>query len=113
MEKAQILVVEEEGIVAATQIRAQADIPVVYLTAYADQATLERAKVTEPFGYILKPFEEREVAVTIEMALYKHKMEKALEQQRVDFIAMLTHDIKNPLSLILGYAELLTEEVKA
>src|SRR5215475_1496390 len=102
-----------DGVDAAAQIRSQVDIPVVYLTAHADQATLERAKVTEPYGYILKPFDEREVAVTIEMALYKHKMEKALEQQRADFVAMLTHDIKNPLSVILGYAELLTEEVRA
>lgn len=102
-----------DGIEAAARIHAQVNIPIIYLTAHADQATLERAKVTEPFGYLLKPFEDRELQITIEMALYKHRMEQALERQRADFVAMLVHDIKNPLSVILGYAELLTEEVKA
>jgi signal transduction histidine kinase len=102
-----------DGIEAAAQIHAQHDIPFIYLTAYADEATLERAKVTEPFGYILKPFEERELQVTLEVALYKHRMEKALEQQRVEFLATLIHDIKSPLSVILGYADILTEEVRA
>jgi PAS domain S-box-containing protein len=70
-----------DGIVAALEIRAHFDIPVVYLTAYADDHTLERAKVTEPFGYIIKPFEERELHTTIEMALYKHEMEKKLKER--------------------------------
>jgi CheY-like chemotaxis protein len=50
-----------DGIEAAEIVRGRLDIPVIYLTAYADTPTLERAKVTEPFGYILKPFEEREL----------------------------------------------------
>src|SRR5512139_2167279 len=50
-----------DGIDAAQQIRADADIPVIYLTAYADQNTLQRAKITEPFGYIVKPFDERDL----------------------------------------------------
>ena len=104
---------EIDGIEAAAQIRAQGDIPVVYLTAYADEATLERAKITGPFGYVLKPFEERELRATIEMVLFKHRMEKNLNQQRAEFLAMLTHDIKNPLSVILGYTEMLNELVKA
>ncbi|MEW6584637.1 MAG: PAS domain-containing protein, partial [Nitrospirota bacterium] len=52
------------------------DIPIVYLTAYADENTLRRAKVTEPHGYIVKPFQERELHISIDMALYKHKMER-------------------------------------
>ena len=52
---------ETDGVEAASVIRFRFDIPVVYLTAYSDKKTLERAKVTEPFGYILKPFEDREV----------------------------------------------------
>jgi len=64
-----------DGIEAAKQIRSRFNIPVVYLTAYADEETLQRAKITEPNGYILKPFEERELRSNIEMALYKHKME--------------------------------------
>ncbi|MCC7163189.1 MAG: response regulator [Anaerolineae bacterium] len=67
-----------DGIEAAEQIRSELDIPVVFLTAYADQATLARAKITEPFGYILKPFEERELQSTIEIALYRHKAEQKL-----------------------------------
>ncbi len=66
------------GIDAAQHVRDRLDIPVVYLTAYADDATLARAKVTEPFGYLIKPFEERELLTAIEMALYKHAMEKKL-----------------------------------
>src|SRR5438105_750990 len=55
-----------DGIEAATQLGAFA-IPVVYLTAHSDAATLQRAKATEPFGYILKPFETRELEIVIEM----------------------------------------------
>ena len=69
-----------DGIEAAEQIRARFDVPVVYLTAYADDNTLQRAKVTEPFGYLLKPFEERELHTAIEIALYKHKIEKKLKE---------------------------------
>ena len=70
---------EIDGIQAADKIRDLYDIPVVYLTAYADDNTLERAKITEPFGYVLKPFEERELVSTIEMALYKHVIEQKLK----------------------------------
>jgi two-component system, cell cycle sensor histidine kinase and response regulator CckA len=69
-----------DGITAADQIRELFGIPVVYLTAYADEHTLQRAKVTDAFGYILKPFEERELYITIEMALYKHRMEARLRE---------------------------------
>jgi PAS domain S-box-containing protein len=67
------------GIIAADHIRSNFDIPVIYLTAYADEDTLKRAKVTEPFGYLLKPFEERELYGAIETALYKHRMERQLK----------------------------------
>ncbi len=69
-----------DGIETAGQIHSLFDIPVVYLTAYADEKTLERAKITEPFGYLIKPFKERELHVTIEIALYKHEMEKKLKE---------------------------------
>ncbi len=69
-----------DGIEAAEKIRVLLDIPVVYLTAYSDESTLQRAKVTEPFGYIVKPLEERELHSTIEISLYKHKMEKNLKE---------------------------------
>jgi PAS domain S-box-containing protein len=66
------------GIEAADKIRRHCRIPVVYLTAYSDDTFLARAKLTEPFGYILKPFRELELKTTIEMALYKFAMEHAL-----------------------------------
>jgi len=72
---------EIDGISAANTIWESLGIPVVYLTAYTDETTLHRAKMTEPFGYLLKPFEERELQTTIEMALYKSKMDKKLKER--------------------------------
>jgi PAS domain S-box-containing protein len=66
------------GIEAAELIKQQLRIPVVYLSAYSDDSYLAKAKITEPFGYILKPFRELELKTTIEMALYKNSMEQAL-----------------------------------
>ncbi len=71
---------EIDGVTAAEQIQARFDIPIIYITAYADDDTLHRAKITEPYGYIVKPFKERELHITIDMGLYKHKMEKRLKE---------------------------------
>ncbi|HSN56035.1 MAG TPA: EAL domain-containing protein, partial [Candidatus Sulfomarinibacteraceae bacterium] len=73
---------EADGIEAATQLRARSPIPVIYLTAFGDEATIERAKATEPYGYALKPINERELKVTIEMALCRHRADQALREQR-------------------------------
>lgn len=70
-----------DGIEAADIIRASFNIPVLFLTAYSDSKTLERAKITEPYGYILKPFDERELHITVEMAIYKHKIEMRLKER--------------------------------
>jgi two-component system, LytTR family, response regulator LytT len=67
------------GIEAAEIIKSQQDIPVIFLTAYADDATLSKAKITEPHGYILKPFKEVDLHTTIEMALHKHKREQEIK----------------------------------
>ena len=64
------------GTEAAGQIWSRFDIPVVYLTAYADQETVQAAKQAEPYGYILKPFDEQDLGTTIEMALHKHRKEQ-------------------------------------
>ncbi|MBF0518282.1 MAG: response regulator [Nitrospirae bacterium] len=64
-----------DGIEAAGQIDTLYNIPIVYLTAHTDLDTLSRARVTEPYGYIIKPFAVRDLLVTISMALYKHRME--------------------------------------
>jgi PAS domain S-box-containing protein len=78
-----------DGVDAAAFIRSNYRIPVVFLTAFADEGTVERAKTAGPFGYIIKPFEERELRTTIELAIYKHRQEKALEESRDLFITMI------------------------
>src|SRR4051812_47771740 len=69
-----------DGIEAASHVRRHG-IPVVFLTAYSNREVLERAKITEPYGYILKPYEERELHVVVETALYKHRTERALQER--------------------------------
>jgi PAS domain S-box-containing protein len=78
-----------DGIEVAEQIRDLLDIPPVYLTAYTDEDTLRRAKITEPFGYIVKPFDERTLRSTIEMALYRCKTERQLKQREAWLKAIL------------------------
>ncbi len=73
---------EMNGIEAAGQIRAETNIPVIFLTAYADESTLNKAKVTQPYGYIIKPFKEIDIHTSIEMALYKHKKEAEVLKER-------------------------------
>ena len=85
-----------DGIAAAGQIKQLYDIPVIYLTAYSDEYTVQRAKITEPSGYIIKestglvkkPFGESELHTAIEITLYRHKMEK-------DHDALLSAMLKN------------------
>jgi PAS domain S-box-containing protein len=69
-----------DGIQSAEIIRKEYDIPVIFLTAFADKPTLERAKVTEAYAYILKPYQERELYTNIEIAIYKNKMERKLRE---------------------------------
>ena len=76
-----VLTGEINGIESADQIWSRFNIPVIYLTAYADEKTVERAKITGAFGYIIKPFDDRELHTSIEMALYKHKMENKLKER--------------------------------
>jgi CheY-like chemotaxis protein len=77
-----ILVGQINGIEAARQIRLSSDIPVIYLSAYTDNMLSERAKDTEPFGYLSKPFSDYDLHNTIQMALYKHDVEKALREEK-------------------------------
>ena len=69
-----------DGVEAAEKIKKIQDIPIIFLTAFTDNKTLERAKLVEPYGYIVKPFEERELHTTIEIAAYKYKMEIKLRE---------------------------------
>jgi len=76
---------EMDGIQAAEKIRSLYDVPIVYLTAYTDQKTLQRAKITDPFGYLIKPFDERGLQTCIEMALSKHHLENEIRKSEVKF----------------------------
>lgn len=100
-----------EGIDAAREVRERFDLPVIYLTAHSDSDTLEKAKLTEPYGYILKPFEDREVLAAIETAVYKHTTEKHLREterklrQQAAMIS-LSHDAiitTDPRRVITGW----------
>lgn len=71
---------DQNGLEIAQQIRDRFDIPVIYLSAYADDNILQRAKLTEPFGFILKPFKQEELRFAIEIAIHKHKLEKKITE---------------------------------
>jgi two-component system, cell cycle sensor histidine kinase and response regulator CckA len=71
---------EADGIEAAQKIQSRCGIPVIYLSAFSDAQTVARASETNAFGYLIKPYEERELHTTIEMALAKHRAERRLEE---------------------------------
>jgi signal transduction histidine kinase len=106
---------ESDGIELSKQINSYWQIPVVYLTGHTDDETLNRAKATEPFGFVVKPVECRELKITIEIALYKAKMESKLKQlnqkleqanqTQKDFAHVVSHDLKAPLNGIRISAE--------
>lgn len=69
-----------DGIETARRIQLKLDVPVIFLTAFSDDDTLQRAKKTEPHGYILKPYEDKDLQTAIEIGLYRHKMERRLRE---------------------------------
>ena len=113
-----------DGVTAAEKIRTHRNVPTVFLTAYGDDKTLQRAKLTDPFGYIIKPFQQNDLRVAIEIAMHRHEIEtkmreslKAAEAARESveekshrqnqYISMAAHELRNPLNAILISAELL------
>jgi len=113
-----------DGIEASQTIQAQYRIPVVYLTANADRPTLDRVKASQPFGYILKPFNERALTTTIEIALARHQAEtlvyeelrtaqinkqsvEAQLQQKSAYFHLVAHELRNPLTAIKFAVEVL------
>jgi two-component system, response regulator PdtaR len=78
-----------DGIDTAEQIRTRYHIPIIFLTSFVDETSLGRAKVTEPYGYVLKPFDERELHSAIEMALYKHRMEEVARENEQTIQALV------------------------
>ncbi|HSE84430.1 MAG TPA: response regulator [Thermodesulfobacteriota bacterium] len=88
-----------DGIKIAEQIRMHFRIPFIYMTAYADEGTFEAAKKTAPYGYILKPFEDKEIHTSIQIVIHKYNMEKKIREET-----------ENSLAAILGGAETILEE---
>lgn len=78
-----------DGIEAARRIQEHRSVPILYLTAYADRTTVERAVDTEPYSYILKPFQERELRAAIEVALYRHQRDEKLRQSKEELDRIL------------------------
>lgn len=105
-----------DGIAAAGQIHERCNRPVVYLTAYTDSATLARAKVMEPFGYVVKPFETRSLVAAIEIALHRHRSEtERTYREKLEAVLETTgavcHELNQPMMALSGYAELLMDAV--
>ncbi len=92
-----------DGVEAAGQIRSRYHIPVVYLTAMSDEQTLKRAKLTEPLGYLIKPFETKALHTTIEIALYKHEIESSLQNKNEELSAL--YEVARILAQPVGFAE--------
>ena len=107
-----------DGVAAAEIIGRELNVPVIFLTAHSDRATLDRAKVTEPFGYLLKPFDDHGLEMHLEMALYKHRAEA--EKQRLEdrnrqlekaeslgrMAGAIAHHFNNKLHVVIGHLEL-------
>ncbi len=91
-----------DGIEAAGHIRSQLKIPVIYMTAYADDDTLGRAKLTEPYGYLVKPFKPQALKTTIEIALQKYEGEQAVESSYIKQI----EEVKSQLNQLTNQEEL-------
>jgi signal transduction histidine kinase len=117
------------GVEAAARIKETESIPIIYLTAYADAETLKSAKATEPHGYILKPFEEKVLVSTIEMAIYKSRIEEKLiasekkhrllakeledlNEKKDQFYSIISFNLRDPLDSVMSFSEILKNEYK-
>lgn len=108
---------EMDGIEAAGEIKRRFDIPVIFLTVVVDDETLHWAKISGPFGYLLKPVDHNELKSAIEVGLYKHQMERELQKAKLaaeaanraksSFLATVSHELRTPLNGVLGMTELL------
>jgi PAS domain S-box-containing protein len=107
---------EMDGIEAGEQISGDLHIPLVYLTAYSDERTVERAKITEPYGYLIKPFTDTELKTTLEMAIYKHRRERREREKGEWFLetlmaisdGIITTNPEGQVSFMNPAAELMT-----
>ena len=88
-----VLAGKMDGIQAAQIIKEKFGIPIIYLTAFSDEDTINKAKVTEPLGFIVKPFEEKDLRSTIEMAAYKHESEKRIKEIEKRYQALFDNSL--------------------
>jgi len=120
-----------DGIETASKIPAEFEIPVIYVTAYSEEATLERARATKPYGYLIKPFSERELHATIQMALERRHTDSALQASEdrfrsifgaisegifiLDAATGIFIDVNAPGALMFGYTpdELIGRDIQA
>ncbi len=101
-----------DGITAAERLRERFDIPVVFITGNADDSTFERAKAVCPLGFVLKPFDGRQLQIAIEVALARHAAERAvLQAAQLRAVVLLAggvaHEINNPLTVVKGMLQLI------
>ncbi len=87
---------EKDGIEASKEIKSELDIPVIFVTAYADEEHVKNAKKVEPFGYMVKPYEDRELRAGIEVALYKKEKERKLQKAH-DKLAKANEQLKQEI----------------
>jgi signal transduction histidine kinase len=107
------------GIEVASQIWSEFNIPVIFVTAHADQVTLSQAKASQPFGYIVKPFENEDLVTAIETALNRYQAElvsqralqkeKELNRLKSQFVSIVSHEFRTPLTIVLVSLDLLEE----
>jgi signal transduction histidine kinase len=105
---------EKDGIEAAGQIRSRFNIPVIYISANSDNKMIKRIKKTEPFGYIIKPFEDNELHMAVDIALYKHEMEERLRKSENELRnrkEYLEEVMKDRTAELTSASELLREEI--
>ncbi len=105
---------EKDGIEAAGQIRSRFNIPVIYISANSDNKMIKRIKKTEPFGYIIKPFEDNELHMAVDIAFYKHEMEERLRKSENELRnrkEYLEEVMKDRTAELTSASELLREEI--
>jgi putative two-component system response regulator len=93
-----------DGIEAARHITGRFGIPVIYLTAFADSEILERAKLTESYGYLIKPFDDRELSSNIEIAIYKHNSERLVRESEEKYKKLYAKQRKTLTGIIEAMA---------
>ncbi len=110
---------EIDGIELAAQIKQKHEIPIIYVSGIYDYELLQRLKKTEPYAFLSKPVKQEELIIAIEIALYKNKIDKKIKKEKEilekenlkkeKFFSIISHDIKNPVSAVISFSNLLAD----